>query len=79
MSITRASLLWAIGTGKLIDLPRIIFLAICSAYDSSDARGSMPCTGFLTALFKKHEIFIPVDLIRAEPEKPIDKNSLTRS
>ncbi|GFY91105.1 hypothetical protein Acr_07g0013010 [Actinidia rufa] len=30
-------------------------------------------------LFKRHEISTPVDLIRTEPEKPIDKNSLTRS
>ncbi|GFS46010.1 hypothetical protein Acr_00g0099550 [Actinidia rufa] len=39
----------------------------------------MPFTGFLTKLFKRHGIYIPMDLIRTEPEKPIDRYSLTRS
>ena len=30
-------------------------------------------------LFKRHKISIPIDLIRTELEKPIDKNSLTQS
>ncbi|GFY97576.1 hypothetical protein Acr_12g0001170 [Actinidia rufa] len=79
MSVTRMSLLWAIGTGKSIDLPRIMFMAFCSAYDSSDIRGSVPFIRFLMALFKKYDISIPVDLIRTKQEKPIDKYSLTRS
>ena len=29
MSVTRANLLWAIGTGKSSDFPRIIFLSLC--------------------------------------------------
>ena len=56
-----------------------MFMAIYSAYDSSDVRGSMPFTGFLTALFKKHGFSIPIDLIMVNPDKPIDNNSLTRS
>ena len=41
--------------------------------------GSIPFTGFLTELFKRHGIHIPMDLIRTEPEKPIDRYSLTQS
>ncbi|GFS34062.1 hypothetical protein Acr_00g0032030 [Actinidia rufa] len=48
MSFNRARLLWAIGMGKTIDLPR-------------------------------NRVHIPVDLIRAEPERPIDRSSLSRS
>ena len=67
MSITRASLLWAIGIGKSIDLLSIIFMALCSAYDLFDVRGSVTFTEFHTALFKKNENSIPIDLIRVEP------------
>ncbi|GFZ19861.1 hypothetical protein Acr_28g0005660 [Actinidia rufa] len=35
--------------------------------------------GFLTELFKRSGLYIPVDLIRIEPEKPIDRSSLSRS
>ncbi|GFS32071.1 hypothetical protein Acr_00g0020660 [Actinidia rufa] len=42
-------------------------------------RGSVPFTGFLIELFKRHGIHIPVDLIRTEPEKPINRYSFTRS
>ncbi|GFZ21901.1 hypothetical protein Acr_29g0010630 [Actinidia rufa] len=75
----RANLLWPIGTGKTIDLPRMMFMALCAAYDSSDPKGSVSFTGLLTELFKRHGISIPVDLTRTEPEKPIDRYSLTRS
>ncbi|GFY91121.1 hypothetical protein Acr_07g0013170 [Actinidia rufa] len=34
---------------------------------------------FITELFKRHNISIPVDLTRTEPKKLIDKYSLTRS
>ena len=40
---------------------------------------SVPFTGFLTKLFKRHGIHIPMDLIGIEPEKPIDRYSLKRS
>ncbi|GFZ15886.1 hypothetical protein Acr_25g0002950 [Actinidia rufa] len=40
--VTRANLLWTIGTGKTIDLPRMMFMALCVAYESSDPRGSVP-------------------------------------
>ena len=79
MSITRANLLWAIGTGKSIDLPRMMFMSICVAYNSSDLRRSVPFTGFLTELFKRYGVHIPMDLTRTEPEKPIDIFSLTQS
>ena len=79
MSITRASLLWVIGMGKSINLPRMMFMSLCVAYNSSDTRGSMPFMGFLTELFKRQGIHIPVDLIMTKLEKPIDRYSLTRS
>ncbi|GFZ11376.1 late embryogenesis abundant protein, group 2 [Actinidia rufa] len=40
MNVARARLLWAIGTGKTIDLPRTMFLSLCSTYKASDKRGS---------------------------------------
>ncbi|GFZ10861.1 hypothetical protein Acr_22g0002590 [Actinidia rufa] len=69
----------AIGMGKSIDLPHMMYMSLCSAYESSNARGSVPFTGFLTELFKRHNIHIPIDLIRTELEKPIDRYSLARS
>ncbi|GFS36318.1 hypothetical protein Acr_00g0045330 [Actinidia rufa] len=75
----RARLLWAIGTGKTIDLPRTMFLSLCSTYKASDKRGSVPFTGFLTELFKRSGVHIPLDFIRIKPEGPIDRASLSRS
>ncbi|GFS33971.1 hypothetical protein Acr_00g0031530 [Actinidia rufa] len=74
----KASLLWAIGTGTFIDLPRMMFLSLCDAYNSSDLRRSVPFTGLLTELFKRSGVHIPVDLTRTESEKPINKYSLTQ-
>ncbi|GFY88708.1 late embryogenesis abundant protein, group 2 [Actinidia rufa] len=79
MNVARARLLWAIGTGKTIDLPRTMFLSLCSIYKASDKRGSVPFTGFLTELFKRSGVHIPLDFIRIEPEGPIDRASLSRS
>ncbi|GFS39338.1 hypothetical protein Acr_00g0062350 [Actinidia rufa] len=79
MSVVRTSLLWAIGTGKSINLPRMIFLSLCATHNSLDLRGSMPFTGFLTEIFKRSKVHIPVDLTRTKPEKPINKYCLTRS
>ncbi|GFS42198.1 hypothetical protein Acr_00g0078460 [Actinidia rufa] len=42
-------------------------------------RGSVPFTGFLTELFKRSGVHIPLDFIRIEPEGPIDRASLSRS
>ncbi|GFS44270.1 hypothetical protein Acr_00g0089480 [Actinidia rufa] len=39
MNVARARLLWAIDTGKTIDLPRTMFLSLCSTYKASDKRG----------------------------------------
>ena len=78
MSVTRASLLWVIDTGKSIDLPCMMFMSLRVAYNSSNRRGSVPFTVFLTELFKRHGIHIPVDLIRIEPEKAVDRYSLTQ-
>ncbi|GFZ04979.1 hypothetical protein Acr_17g0005510 [Actinidia rufa] len=57
----------------------MIFMALYAAYDSSNPRVSVPFTGLLMELFKRHGVSIPVDLTRIEPEKPIDRHSLTRS
>ena len=79
MSVTRANLLWVIGTRKYIDLPCIMFLSLYAAYNSFDTREFVSFTGFFTELFMRHGIHIPMDLIMIEPEKPIDRYSLTRS
>ncbi|GFZ12722.1 hypothetical protein Acr_23g0011070 [Actinidia rufa] len=79
MNVARARLLWAIGTGKTIDLPRIMFLTLCAIYKASNKRDSVPFMGFLMELFKKSRVHIPVDFIRNEPEGPIDRASLSRS
>ncbi|GFY90890.1 hypothetical protein Acr_07g0010860 [Actinidia rufa] len=36
MNVARGRLLWAIGTGKTIDLPRTMFLSLFSTYKASD-------------------------------------------
>ncbi|GFZ19874.1 hypothetical protein Acr_28g0005790 [Actinidia rufa] len=79
MNVVRARLLWAIGTGKTIDLPRIMFLSLCATYKALDKRGSVPFTGFLIELFKRSRVHIPLDFIRIELEGPIDRASLSRS
>ncbi|GFS41458.1 hypothetical protein Acr_00g0074480 [Actinidia rufa] len=35
--------------------------------------------GFLTKLFNRSGVHIPVNLIRAKPERPIDRSSLSQS
>ncbi|GFY91429.1 hypothetical protein Acr_07g0016250 [Actinidia rufa] len=77
VSVARVRLLWTIGMGKTIDLPRMMFMSICAAHTASDTRGTVPFTGFLTELFKRSGVHIPVDLIRIEPKKPIDRSSLS--
>ncbi|GFS30359.1 hypothetical protein Acr_00g0011450 [Actinidia rufa] len=59
-----AKLLWMIGMGKTINLPLMMFMSLCAAYTTSDTRGSVPFTRFLTELFNKSGVYIPVDLIR---------------
>ncbi|GFZ15629.1 hypothetical protein Acr_25g0000380 [Actinidia rufa] len=49
------------------------------AGEASDKRGSVPFTGFLTELFKRSGVHIPLDFTRIEPEGPIDRASLSRS
>ena len=44
--VTRVSLLWVIGTGKSINLSRMMFMSLCAAYNSSGTRGSVPFTDF---------------------------------
>ena len=65
--------------GQFIDLPHMMFMSLCAAYNSSDLGGSVPFTRFLTELFKRYGVHIPVDLTRTESKKPIDRFSLTRS
>ncbi|GFS42896.1 hypothetical protein Acr_00g0082390 [Actinidia rufa] len=54
MSVTRASLLWAISTGITIDLLRMMFMSLCAAHTTLDMRSFVPFTGFLTELFKRN-------------------------
>ena len=79
MNTARARLLWAIGIGKAIDLPRIMFLSLCTTYKALDKRGSVPFIGFLMELFKRSRVHIPLDFTRIEPERPIDRAFLSRS
>ncbi|GFS30838.1 hypothetical protein Acr_00g0014450 [Actinidia rufa] len=44
MNTARTRLLWAISTGKSIDLTCIMFLSLCATHKSSDKRGSVPFT-----------------------------------
>ena len=53
MGVIRENLLWAIGTGKTIDLPHMMFMALCTAYDLSDPRGFVPFIELLIELFKR--------------------------
>ncbi|GFS41533.1 hypothetical protein Acr_00g0074960 [Actinidia rufa] len=78
MNLTRASLLWAIGMGKTINLPCMMFLSLCAAHTALDLRGSVPFTRFLTKLFRSSGVRIPLDLIRNELERAIDRSLLSR-
>ncbi|GFZ05438.1 hypothetical protein Acr_17g0010100 [Actinidia rufa] len=79
MNTARARLLWAIGIGKSIDLPRIMFLSLYVTYKAADNRVFVPFTGFLTELFKRSGVHIPLDFTRIEPKGAIDRSSLSRS
>ena len=59
MSLNRAQLLWAIGIGKSIDLPRYMFLQIYHAYTHSNTKGSIPFTCMLTRLIRDSKTKIP--------------------
>ncbi|GFY95389.1 hypothetical protein Acr_10g0007740 [Actinidia rufa] len=63
---------------RTIDLPRMIFTTLCAAYTGGDARGFVPYTGFLTELFKRSGVHIPISFTRVEPERAIDRSSLSR-
>ncbi|GFS33138.1 hypothetical protein Acr_00g0026560 [Actinidia rufa] len=79
MNLTRARLLWAIGIGKTINLPRMMFMTLCTTYAGGDVRGSVPYTGFLTEMFKRNGVHIRIGFTRVEPEGAIDRSSLSRS
>ncbi|GFZ18293.1 hypothetical protein Acr_27g0000320 [Actinidia rufa] len=79
MNTTRARLLWAIGIGKTIDLPRMMFLPLCAAHTASDERDYVPFTSFLMELFKRSGVHIRLDITRIEPKRAIDRSSLFRS
>ena len=79
MSLNRAQLLWAIGTGKSIDLPRYMFLQIYHAYTHTNPKGSIPFTCMLTKLIRDSKAKIPRDLITQDQENPIDCATLSRS
>ncbi|GFZ16815.1 hypothetical protein Acr_26g0000850 [Actinidia rufa] len=79
MSLLRAQLLWAIGTGKSIDLPRYMFMQVYHAYAHPNAQGSIPFTCVLTRLFKESKVKIPQDLVTQAQENPIANNTLSCS
>ena len=79
MNLTRAKLLWAIGTRKTIDLLRMMFMTLCATHSGSNMRGYMPYTGLLTELFKRSGVRIPLGITRVEPEGAIDRFFLSRS
>ncbi|GFY80851.1 hypothetical protein Acr_01g0006600 [Actinidia rufa] len=79
MNTARARLLWVIGIGKSIDLPRIMFLSLYTTHKFEDKKGFVPFTGFLTELFKRSGVHIPLDFIRIEPKRVIDRSFLSRS
>ena len=79
MNLTRARLLWAIGTGKTIDLPHMMFMTLCVAYTGGDARGSVPYTSFLTELFKRSGVHISIGFTWVKPEGAIDRSFASRS
>ena len=79
MSLNRAHLLWAIGMGKSIDLPRYMFMQVYHAYTHPNAQGSIPFTCILTRLLKESKVKIPQDLVTQAQENPIADNTLSRS
>ncbi|GFY91467.1 hypothetical protein Acr_07g0016630 [Actinidia rufa] len=78
MSVTRARFIWAIGIGKTIDLPHMMFMSLCATHMALDINGFVPFTGFLTELFKSTGVHILIDLIRIELERPINRSSLSQ-
>ena len=79
MSLARAQLLWAIGTGKSIDLPRYMFMQLYHAYTHPNPKGSIPFTCLLTKLIKESKAKFPRDLITQDQDTPIDDATLSRS
>ncbi|GFS29786.1 hypothetical protein Acr_00g0008460 [Actinidia rufa] len=56
-----------------------MFLFLCAAHTTSDLKGYVPFTWFLTELFRRNGVCMPLDLIRNEPKGAIDRSSLSRS
>lgn len=79
MSLHRAQLLWAIGTGKSIDLPRFMFMQVYYAFTHPHAQGSIPFTCVLTRLIKESKVKIPRELVTLAQENPIADHTLSRS
>ena len=77
MSLNRAQLLWAIGIGKSIDLPRYMLLQIYHAYTHPNPKGSILFTCMLTKFIRDSKAKIPQDLITQDQDNPIDYATLS--
>ena len=79
MSLARAQLLWAIGTGKTIDLPLYMFSQFVEESRNPSALGSIPFCCMLTELFSDSGSRIPKEMFRAYQESPIDEVTINKS
>ncbi|GFY91476.1 hypothetical protein Acr_07g0016720 [Actinidia rufa] len=57
----------------------MMFMTLCTAHAALDTEGSVPYMGFLMEQFKRSRVRIPLGITRVEPERAIDRSSLSRS
>ena len=77
--VHRAHLLYAIGTGISIDLPRLIFNEIVSAFEFEDKRKSLPFPILISKIIKGYGVAIhPTDTYKS-PMSPFGECTLKKS
>ncbi|CAK9141221.1 unnamed protein product [Ilex paraguariensis] len=77
--LDRAHLLYAIGKGITIDLPRLIFNKIVSAFDLGDRRKSLPFPILISKIMMHYGFVIhPTDSYKS-PMTPFDEYTLKKS
>ena len=76
----RARLLWAIGTGRSIDLPLYMYRVFCEDYLRPRSQGSIPFGCILTRLIEEVLPGRIPGVLREQPSKgPIDRSTIRRS
>ena len=79
VSLMRAQLLWAIGTGLTIDLPYYMFMDLYTLYTNPTPLSSIPHTCLLTKLIKGAKVKIPGNAVQEKSKGKITLKTISKS